>query len=38
MQQEKVTPLRVALRIMVEAKKSLLRSAGWKLLKDNNYN
>ena len=26
------------LRIMVEAKKSLLRSASWKLLKDKNYN
>ena len=26
------------LRIMVEAKTSLLRNASWKLLKDNNYN
>ena len=26
------------LRIMVEAKTSLLRNASWKLVKDNNYN
>ena len=38
LQQDKVRLHESHLRIMVEAKTLLLRSASWKLLKENNHN